>query len=177
MIQQENSQKEAKEQGTCGTCFFDRLNFSDRMESWSIIQARTKKQYLSTVGNCAQRLFHPTWTAFLVQLEPYDGRYSLISSHGSYSFQTINSPGTSSFSSLWQSFPNPNSLQLSRGKPLAWNVTDPDTYAVSHLQPTALEAGRAARQSMQQRRNAPNTRNLKRQTILPHCHRNCRQKG
>ena len=31
-----------------------------------------------------------------------------------------------------------------RDKALAWDVTIPDTYAASHLQSTALEAGRAA---------------------------------
>ena len=35
-------------------------------------------------------------------------------------------------------------IPWSRGKALAWDVTIPDTYAASHLQSTALEAGRAA---------------------------------
>ena len=32
----------------------------------------------------------------------------------------------------------------SRGKPLAWNITVPDTYAASHIQTTANSAGAAA---------------------------------
>ena len=35
-------------------------------------------------------------------------------------------------------------IPWSRGKPLALDITIPDTYAVSHLQSTALEASRAA---------------------------------
>ena len=35
-------------------------------------------------------------------------------------------------------------IPWSRGKALAWDVMIPDTYAASHLQSTALEAGRAA---------------------------------
>ena len=35
-------------------------------------------------------------------------------------------------------------ISWSRCKALAWDVTIPDTYAASHLQSTALEAGRAA---------------------------------
>ena len=34
-------------------------------------------------------------------------------------------------------------IPWSRGKALAWVVTIPDIYAASHLQSTALEAGRA----------------------------------
>ena len=35
-------------------------------------------------------------------------------------------------------------LPWSRGRPLAWNVTVPDTYADSHVVNTAIEAGAAA---------------------------------
>ena len=35
-------------------------------------------------------------------------------------------------------------LPWSRGKPLAWDVTVPDTYAASHIQATANSAGAAA---------------------------------
>ena len=36
-------------------------------------------------------------------------------------------------------------IPWSRGEAMAWDVTVPDTYAASHLQSTALEAGRAAK--------------------------------
>ena len=36
-------------------------------------------------------------------------------------------------------------IPWSRGKEMAWDVTVPDTYAASHLQSTALEAGSAAK--------------------------------
>ena len=35
-------------------------------------------------------------------------------------------------------------IPWSRGKPMAWDVTVPDTYAESHIGDTATEAGTAA---------------------------------
>ena len=35
-------------------------------------------------------------------------------------------------------------IPWSRGKAMAWNVTIPDTYAASHLESMAIEAGRAS---------------------------------
>ena len=35
-------------------------------------------------------------------------------------------------------------IPWARGKPLAWDVTVPDTYAVSHIHDTAIQAGAAA---------------------------------
>ena len=48
---------------------------------------------------------------------------------------------------IMQNGKRPNGATLipwSRGKALAWDVTIPDIYAASHLQSTALEAGRVA---------------------------------
>jgi len=38
-------------------------------------------------------------------------------------------------------------LPWSRGKPIAWDVSVPDTYAESHTGDTATEAGAAANQA------------------------------
>jgi len=38
-------------------------------------------------------------------------------------------------------------IPWSRGKPVAWDVTVPGTYAVSHIGDTATEAGAAANQA------------------------------
>ena len=40
----------------------------------------------------------------------------------------------------------------SRGKPLAWDVTVPDTYAASHIQATAISAGAAAEKASDNKR-------------------------
>ena len=40
----------------------------------------------------------------------------------------------------------------SRGKPLAWNVTVPDTYDASHIQATAISAGAAAEKASDKKR-------------------------
>ena len=40
----------------------------------------------------------------------------------------------------------------SRGKPLAWHVTIPDTYAASHIQATAITAGTAAEKASDNKR-------------------------
>ena len=42
-------------------------------------------------------------------------------------------------------------LPWARGKPLAWDVTVPDTYAESHLANTAATPGAAANQAAQQK--------------------------
>ena len=41
---------------------------------------------------------------------------------------------------------------LGRGKPLAWDVTVPDTYAASHIQATAISAGAAAEKASDNKR-------------------------
>ena len=40
----------------------------------------------------------------------------------------------------------------SRGKPLAWDVTVPDTYAAYHIQATAISAGAAAEKASDNKR-------------------------
>ena len=40
----------------------------------------------------------------------------------------------------------------SRGKPLAWDVTVPDTYAAFHIQATAISAGAAAEKASDNKR-------------------------
>ena len=42
-------------------------------------------------------------------------------------------------------------LPWARGKPLAWDVTVPDTYAESHLANTVVTPGAAANQAAQQK--------------------------
>ena len=43
-------------------------------------------------------------------------------------------------------------VHWSRGKPLAWDVTVPDTYAASHIQATAISAGAAAEKASDNKR-------------------------
>ena len=66
-------------------------------------------------------------------------------------------------------------IPWSRGKALAWDVTIPDTYAASHLQSTALEAGRAAIHAGDEMYKIPRTRCHAH--IRHNCHRNGRHMG
>jgi len=42
-------------------------------------------------------------------------------------------------------------LPLARGKPIAWDVTVPDTYAESHIGNTATKPGAAAQKTAQKK--------------------------
>jgi len=57
-------------------------------------------------------------------------------------------------------------IPWSRGKPMVWDVTVPDTYAESHISDIATEAGAAANQT------AANKIAKYDERLLPSCHRN-----
>ena len=56
---------------------------------------------------------------------------------------------------MWDDIKRPDRTTLlpwARGKPMAWNVTLPDTYAESHIGSTATKPGAAAQKSAEQDR-------------------------
>jgi len=61
-------------------------------------------------------------------------------------------------------------LPWARGKPMAWDVTVPDTYAESHISSTATKPGAAAQKTAQ---NKIDILQIGQHThLLPICHRN-----
>ena len=66
-------------------------------------------------------------------------------------------------------------LPWAKGKPLAWGVTVPDTYAESHIADTVSTPGAAAHQAAQHK--IAKYSKLASTHVLPHCHRNSRHIG
>jgi len=66
-------------------------------------------------------------------------------------------------------------LPWATGKPLAWDVTVPDTYAESHIANTVSTQGAAAHQAAQHK--IAKYSKLASTHVLPHCHRNSRHMG
>jgi len=68
-------------------------------------------------------------------------------------------------------------LPWAKGKPLAWDVTVPDTYAESHIAETVSTPGAALRQLIKRHNTRlPSTPSWQAH-VLPHCHRNSRHMG
>ena len=63
-----------------------------------------------------------------------------------------------------------------KGKPLAWDVTVPDTYAESHIADTVSTPGAAAHQTAQHK-IAKYSKLATTHMFYPHCHRNSRHIG
>ena len=66
-------------------------------------------------------------------------------------------------------------LLWAKGKPLAWDVTVPKTYAESHIADTVSTPEAAAQQAAQHK--IAKYSKLASTHVLPHCHRNSRQMG